>query len=85
MCYEEAIRYAKFRKTFGQKIWSSQVIRGKCAEMIRRIEGNFSWTESLCYQITQGIKGIIINMIFIFFFIFFLLLRLSHCRTDCDA
>jgi alkylation response protein AidB-like acyl-CoA dehydrogenase len=70
MCYEEAIRYAKFRKTFGQKIWSSQVIRGKCAEMIRRIEGNFSWTESLCYQITQGIKGMFIFDFFLFSFFF---------------
>ena len=57
MCYEEAVRYARKRTTFGRKLWSSQVIRSKCAEMVRRIESNFTWTESLCYQITQGIKG----------------------------
>lgn len=57
VCYEEAVQYAQRRKTFGRPLWSSQVIRSKVAEMVRRIESSFAWTESLAFAMNSGISG----------------------------
>ncbi|TKA78732.1 hypothetical protein B0A55_04544 [Friedmanniomyces simplex] len=50
VCYEESIKYAHKRRTFGQKLISHAVIRLKLAHMARQIEASYSWLESLIYQ-----------------------------------
>jgi len=47
LCYEEAVTYAHKRETFGQPLWSNQLIRSKVAGMVRRIESCFTWAENL--------------------------------------
>nr|CAG8482442.1 13959_t:CDS:2 [Entrophospora candida] len=53
VCYEEAMKYAHKRKTFGQKLVDHAVIRNKLAHMARQIEATHSWMESLLYQLNQ--------------------------------
>ncbi|EMC94499.1 hypothetical protein BAUCODRAFT_549996 [Baudoinia panamericana UAMH 10762] len=50
VCYEESIKYAHKRRTFGQKLINHAVIRLKLAHMARQIEASYSWLESLIYQ-----------------------------------
>jgi len=50
VCYEESVKYANKRRTFGQKLISHPVIRLKLAHMARQIEASYSWMESLIYQ-----------------------------------
>ncbi|KAF2483921.1 acyl-CoA dehydrogenase-like protein [Neohortaea acidophila] len=50
VCYEESIKYANKRRTFGQKLINHPVIRLKLAHMARQIEASYSWLESLIYQ-----------------------------------
>ena len=53
VCYEEAMKYAHKRRTFGQKLINHAVIRLKLAHMARQIEASYSWLESLIYQCQQ--------------------------------
>lgn len=55
LCIEEAIKYARLRKTFGKKLTSHQVIRHKLAEMIRQTEAAQAWLEQLTYQMQQEV------------------------------
>lgn len=48
--YEEAVKHAHRRKTFGKKLIEHDVIRNKLANMAIRIEGCQSWLETLVYQ-----------------------------------
>ncbi|RGB37052.1 acyl-CoA dehydrogenase/oxidase C-terminal [Rhizophagus diaphanus] len=50
VCYEEAMKYANKRKTFGKKLVEHDVIRNKLAHMARQIEATHAWMESLIYQ-----------------------------------
>ncbi|KAK5126789.1 hypothetical protein LTR85_009723 [Meristemomyces frigidus] len=50
VCYEESMKYAHKRRTFGQKLINHAVIRLKLAHMARQIEASYSWLESLIYQ-----------------------------------
>ncbi|CAK4030593.1 Acyl- dehydrogenase family member 9, mitochondrial [Lecanosticta acicola] len=50
VCYEESIKYAHKRRTFGQKLINHPVIRLKLAHMARQIEASSSWMENLIYQ-----------------------------------
>ncbi|KAJ3107824.1 hypothetical protein HDU97_003172 [Phlyctochytrium planicorne] len=52
VCYEEAMKHANSRKTFGQFLFEHGVIRNKLAHMARMIEATQSWLEYLCYQLT---------------------------------
>ncbi|KAJ3300000.1 hypothetical protein HDU76_006182, partial [Blyttiomyces sp. JEL0837] len=52
VCYEEAMKYANKRRTFGQLLFEHGVIRNKLAHMARQIEAAQSWLEFLCYQIS---------------------------------
>jgi len=51
VCYEESIKYAHKRRTFGKKLIEHPVIRLKLAHMARQIEASYSWLESLIHQI----------------------------------
>lgn len=48
--YEEAVKYAHKRKTFGKKLVDHDVIRNKLANMAIRVEGVHNWLENLVYQ-----------------------------------
>lgn len=50
VCYEEAVKYANKRHTFGKKLIDHAVIRMKLAHMARQIEASYNWLESLVYQ-----------------------------------
>ncbi|PHH62059.1 hypothetical protein CDD81_7615 [Ophiocordyceps australis] len=49
-CFEESVKYANKRRTFGKKLIDHPVIRMKLAHMARQIEASYSWLESLIYQ-----------------------------------
>jgi len=50
VCYEESIKYAHKRQTFGKKLIDHPVIRLKLAHMYRQIEASYSWLENMIYQ-----------------------------------
>merc|ERR1712225_234071 len=50
VCFEESVKYASKRKTFGQKLINHPVIRLKLAHMARQIESSYAWLENLVFQ-----------------------------------
>ncbi|KOS17963.1 Acyl-CoA dehydrogenase [Escovopsis weberi] len=50
VCFEESVKYANKRRTFGKKLIEQPVIRMKLAHMARQIEATSSWLENLIYQ-----------------------------------
>ncbi|KAA8913003.1 acyl-CoA dehydrogenase/oxidase [Sphaerosporella brunnea] len=48
--YEEAMKYANKRRTFGKKLIEHPVIRMKLAHMARQIEATHNWLENIIYQ-----------------------------------
>jgi alkylation response protein AidB-like acyl-CoA dehydrogenase len=53
VCYEESVKYASKRRTFGSKLIDHPVIRMKLAHMARQIEASYNWLENLIYQCKQ--------------------------------
>lgn len=53
VCYEESVKYAHKRKTFGQRLIDHPVIRLKLAHMARQIEASWSWLENITYQCSR--------------------------------
>jgi alkylation response protein AidB-like acyl-CoA dehydrogenase len=56
VCYEEAIKYANKRRTFGKKLIDHPVIRNKLAHMVRQIEATHALIETNIYQ-AETLKG----------------------------
>ncbi|KAK4124461.1 acyl-CoA dehydrogenase NM domain-like protein [Parathielavia appendiculata] len=50
VCFEESVKYANKRRTFGKKLIDHPVIRLKLAHMARQIEASYNWLENLIYQ-----------------------------------
>lgn len=50
VCFEESVKYANKRRTFGKKLIEHPVIRLKLAHMARQIEASYNWLENLIYQ-----------------------------------
>ncbi|KAI4956072.1 hypothetical protein J4E91_000282 [Alternaria rosae] len=50
VCYEESVKYAHKRRTFGKRLIDHPVIRLKLAHMARQIEASYNWMENLIYQ-----------------------------------
>ncbi|KAF4553169.1 Acyl-CoA dehydrogenase-like protein 4 [Elsinoe fawcettii] len=50
VCYEESMKYAHKRRTFGKKLIDHPVIRLKLAHMYRQIEASYAWLENLIFQ-----------------------------------
>ncbi|KAI1171685.1 acyl-CoA dehydrogenase/oxidase [Nemania sp. FL0916] len=50
VCYEESVKYASKRRTFGKKLIEHPVIRMKLAHMARQIEASYNWLENVVYQ-----------------------------------
>merc|ERR1712050_546465 len=55
ICLEEAITFARRRKTFGKRLIDHQVIRHKIAEMARGLEGTQRALENYAYQVKSGV------------------------------
>ena len=53
VCYEESMKYAHKRRTFGKKLIDHPVIRLKLAHMARQIEASYNWMENLIFQGSQ--------------------------------
>ncbi|KAL1966427.1 hypothetical protein VTN77DRAFT_4569 [Rasamsonia byssochlamydoides] len=50
VCYEESVKYAHKRRTFGKRLIDHPVIRMKLAHMARQIEASYNWLENIIYQ-----------------------------------
>jgi len=61
MCIEEAVKYARVRKTFNKRLIDHQVIRHKIAEMARRVESTQAWLEQAAYQMNNNVDPRIIG------------------------
>ena len=53
VCYEESVKYANKRETFGKKLIEHPVIRLKLAHMARQIEATYNWLENMIYQASK--------------------------------
>jgi acyl-CoA dehydrogenase len=54
VCLDEAIAYAKERKTFGKPIAQHQVIRHKLVDMAQRVAASQAMLEMLAWRLEQG-------------------------------
>ncbi len=54
VCLEEAVAWARQRRTFGQRLADHQVIRHKIAEMKQRINATQGYLQCVSRQIAQG-------------------------------
>jgi acyl-CoA dehydrogenase len=54
VCIEEAIAYAKERKTFGKPIAQHQVIRHKIVDMAQKVAASQAMLEMLAWRLEQG-------------------------------
>jgi len=54
VCVEEAIAYARERKTFGKPIAQHQVIRHKIVDMTQKVAATQAWLEMLAWRLGQG-------------------------------
>eukprot|EP01084_Bolivina_argentea_P089836 161990_1 len=54
ICIEEAIKWARKRKTFGKKLIENQVIRHKIIDMVRRVESTHALLENIAYMTKMG-------------------------------
>jgi acyl-CoA dehydrogenase len=54
VCVEDAIAYAKERKTFGKPIAQHQVIRHKLVDMAQRVAASQAMLEMLAWRLGQG-------------------------------
>jgi len=55
VCLEEAIRYARQRKTFGKRLADHQAIRHKVAEMASRVEATHALLEQIAFQMKHNV------------------------------
>lgn len=53
-CMNEAIEYARERKTFGKRLIDHQVIRHKFADMAMKINATQAYLESVAWRVEQG-------------------------------
>jgi acyl-CoA dehydrogenase len=53
-CYEDALDWARQRKTFGAALVEHQVIRHKLADMKMRLESTRAWVEDVIWRTSQG-------------------------------
>jgi acyl-CoA dehydrogenase len=54
VCLDEAVAYARERRTFGQALIEHQVIRHKLVDMAMRVNAGQATLESLAWRIEQG-------------------------------
>jgi len=56
-CYDEALAWARQRKTFGMALVDHQVIRHKLMDMKMRIESTRAWLNAVSARADAGVKG----------------------------
>ncbi|MFM0288068.1 acyl-CoA dehydrogenase family protein [Paraburkholderia megapolitana] len=56
VCYEDALEWARQRKTFGQRVADHQVIRHKLVDMATRITATRAWLEQCAWQMDHADK-----------------------------
>ena len=56
-CYDEALAWARQRKTFGQRLTEHQVIRHRLVDMQQRIRATAAWLEQLAARADAGDTG----------------------------
>jgi acyl-CoA dehydrogenase len=54
VCFDEAVAYARERRTFGQPLIEHQVIRHKLVDMAMRVNATQAYLESIAWRIDQG-------------------------------
>ena len=54
VCLDEAVRYARERRTFGQPLVRHQVIRHKLVDMAQRVAASQAMLELLAWRLDQG-------------------------------
>jgi|TARA_B110000908_G_scaffold169634_1_gene227198 acyl-CoA dehydrogenase len=54
VCLEDAVNWARERKTFGQRLADHQVIRHKIAEMKQRINATQCYLNQICAEVEAG-------------------------------
>jgi acyl-CoA dehydrogenase len=54
VCLEDAVNWARERKTFGQRLADHQVIRHKIAEMKQRINSTQCYLNQICAEVEAG-------------------------------
>jgi acyl-CoA dehydrogenase len=54
VCLEEALGWAKERRTFGKRLGEHPVIRTKLADMTRHLEATQAWTDLCAWQFIHG-------------------------------
>ena len=54
VCLEDAVNWARERKTFGQRLVDHQVIRHKIAEMKQRINATQCYLNQICAEVQAG-------------------------------
>jgi len=58
VCYEEAVKHANLRQTFGKPLSQHQVIRHKLVDMRQRIAASQAMLELTAWQMDQGLDPI---------------------------
>lgn len=53
-CVEDAVAWARSRKTFGKRLADHQVIRHKVAQMVQRIAAGTAWLDQCAWRVAQG-------------------------------
>lgn len=53
-CVEDAVAWARERRTFGKRLADHQVIRHKIAAMIQKIHAATAWLDLLAWRVQQG-------------------------------
>ena len=56
VAYEESIKYALVRRTFGKRLVDHQIIRHKLAEMASKIQRLYSNLERVAFQFSKGVE-----------------------------
>lgn len=56
-CYDEALSWAKQRKTFGSALVEHQVVRHKLMDMKMRIESTRAWADAVAQRCDAGDEG----------------------------
>jgi acyl-CoA dehydrogenase len=54
VCVEDAVAWARQRKTFGKRLADHQVIRHKVAHMVQKIAAGTAWLDQCAWRVSQG-------------------------------
>lgn len=61
ICIEEAINYARSRRTFGRRLIDHQVLRHKVSDMVGKVEAVHALLEQIAFQMEQNVPNLAIG------------------------